>query len=230
MANDANYHRIEKLLVASISYEDLAKNFQSVMRRELGGPYRDSHIFLIDPEDPERYLSLSEQTARKEPVTHPSEHDLIGKSLHRRKPFHLLETLETYCQKRSLTFPSFLKVPLYMVPIGYGASPELLVALQLRQRLGKEEEKEWIAFFERVSKILVVVIEKVHLHEFAFQQLNEITTALQLTSPLMSLKSTEAAMNGILDLMTQELGFNRAVLALVNEETHRLRGVMSRGY
>ncbi len=215
-----------------LAYQELVKTLDRHIRELVGQGFEDLRIAILDPEDEEFHFLFpwSAQTFSYYRSKSKRANDFVSYGLGCQKTLILKkQDAGQFFQQHRIQAPVHVPAFLLLVPIRQ--NNQTAGVLQISLSKGREGDLGVLqAELETVGELAGEALDKCHRYELTRQELEEQSTILQISASLQSHKKLEGVLEAILDAVTQKLGFNRAVIALVDTATGTLQGTMTKGH
>lgn len=215
-----------------LAYRELVQTLDQHIRELVGPGLEALKIAILDSEDEEFYFLFPQSAETFSYYTSKSKraNDLVSYGLGCQKTLLLKgHDVGQFLQKYRI--PALPHVPASLLLVPIRQSDQAAGVLQISLSEGWEGDPGALqGQLETAAQLAAAVLDKCHRYELTRQGLEEQSTILQISAALQSHKQLDRVLEAILDAVTQKLGFDRAVIALVDTATGTLQGTIARGH
>ncbi len=215
-----------------LAYQELVQALDQHIRDLVGQGFEDLKSAILDAEDEEFYFLFPRSAQTFSYYTSKSKraNDLVSYGLGCQKTLILKrQDAGQFFQQHRIQAPAHVPAFLLLVPIRQNNQTAGVLQVSLSTGWGGDLGVLQ-AELETAGALVGEVLDKCHHYELTRQELEEQSTILQISASLQSHKKLEGVLEAIVDAVTQKLGFNRVVIALVDTATGTLQGTMTKGH
>ncbi len=229
--NGFSHRNLHDVIIGEcMGYRDVFVAVENTVREFLGDDFCSLKFAIIDPEDKEFYFLLKSGESQFNYFRnkYALSNDLIGFALKNFNAPQILANPLDFCKKKNLSSTT-LPEAIAFVPTQIGGKTAGLLACECHSP-GQEEENPLLRLLLSAAVSISLVLNKLHQHEIVRQELIEMRAVNEIGPHLYGAKKLDTVLGEIIDYVIEKLGFDRALICLIDETTHNLIGRVTRGY
>lgn len=226
-----DYNRISKMIFTEcMGYQDTFQTIESGLRDFLGDDFCSLFLAMIDPEAENFYFLLE---SHKPPFHYFRDKymlsdDLIGYSLVHLSKLLLVSDPAAFCRDKDIRPPQSNQ-SVALCPLRYHDKTRGVLGC-FYHSVNPQEENPFLRFLGEIGRNLSLTIEKLHQYEIMTQSLIEMQSISEVGVRMYKAKKLDDVLREIIDNVIEKLGFDRVLLSLIDDKSHRLLGRITRGY
>ncbi|MBN1901005.1 diguanylate cyclase [Candidatus Sumerlaeota bacterium] len=213
-----------------MGYQDTFQTIETCLRNSLGDDFRSLFIAIIDPEAENFYFLLQSHALPFHYFKdkYPLSDNLISYAIDNLTGALLIPDPVAYCAEKKLQPPDYAE-SLALVPLVIHKKTKGVTGCFFHS-LGASEENPFLRFLDTLGKNLSLILEKLHQYEIMTQSLVEMQAISEIGVRMYQAKKLDVVLREIIDNVIEKLGFDRVLIALIDDKTHKLVGRITRGY
>jgi len=219
-----------KILMECMGYEDTFHAIEDYIHEFLGEDFRSLTLALRDPDSDNFYFLL--QTGN--PAFHYfSDKHILSDDLTSYVLIHfpgqvMLSDPEGFCREKNLR-PCSFSAPVAFAPLSVEGKIQGMLICSCHP-CGEGEENPFHRTLRLIAETLSLVLEKVHQFEIISRSLVEMQAISETGVRMYGAKKFDDVLREIVDNVIEKLGFDRVLIALIDDKTYNLMGRITRGY
>jgi len=219
-----------KILMECMGYEDTFHAIEEYIQEFLGEDFRSLALAIRDPDSDNFYFLLKTGNPAFHYFRdkHILSDDLTSYALIHFSDQEALSDPEGFCREKKLQ-PSSFSTPVAFAPLSVEGRIQGIVICSFHP-CGEGEMNPFQRTLRLVAETLSLVLEKIHQFEIISQSLVEMQAISETGVRIYGAKKFDEVLKEIIDNIIEKLGFDRVLIALIDNKTYNLMGRITRGY